>query len=271
MTARGLQRRQEAHVLLSQTVMNPRGWSRLDGQFGSPRTSRSRWLWGLASIVSAMTVMCGLFVATGSGPTFGKEPHRSVLALATAGATVSTRLDDSRFELAVAGRDSAAWRLADLLALADAVAENASATVWLKRSVEDGLVASTGWLAPAAGRVSSRYADARRHPILQSLRPHRGVDIAAPFGTPIVAPRAGVVSDVASLRGYGNVVVVYHGNGVETLYAHCSLVLVRKGQYVRRDDVVALVGDSGLTTGPHVHYEVSVDGLRIDPVDHQWD
>lgn len=124
---------------------------------------------------------------------------------------------------------------------------------------------------PARGYVSSRFLSERFHPVLKRSRPHHGMDIAAPWGAPILVPASGQVIAVRSEPGYGNVVVIDNGGGVETLFAHCSLVLVREGQHVQRNDVIALVGDTGLTTGPHLHYEVRVGGLRIDPLDHRWD
>jgi murein DD-endopeptidase MepM/ murein hydrolase activator NlpD len=125
--------------------------------------------------------------------------------------------------------------------------------------------AATPSIMPARGYVSSPFAAARLDPILHILRPHEGMDVAAPMGTPIVAAAAGVVADVASEDGYGNYVTIDHGYGVVTRYAHCSKVLVVRGQRVKRGQTIALVGSTGESTGPHVHYEVRVNGKPVDP------
>ena len=103
------------------------------------------------------------------------------------------------------------------------------------------------------------------NPILHVARPHLGIDLAAPLGTPIVAPAGGLVVDVATLTGYGKMVTIDHGYGVVTRYAHCSKILVRVGQRVKRDQEIALVGSTGLSTAPHLHYEVIVNGQHVNP------
>ncbi|HET7109607.1 MAG TPA: M23 family metallopeptidase, partial [Gemmatimonadales bacterium] len=92
------------------------------------------------------------------------------------------------------------------------------------------------------------------------------IDVAAPTGTPIEAPAAGRVVEVGWESGYGNVVVLDHGYGIETKFAHTSKVLVRTGQRVKRGDRIALVGSTGLATGPHLHYEVHVNGRPVNPL-----
>ncbi|GIW51818.1 MAG: hypothetical protein KatS3mg081_1173 [Gemmatimonadales bacterium] len=118
---------------------------------------------------------------------------------------------------------------------------------------------------PTRGWLSSTFANARMHPIFHQARPHEGIDISAPMGTPIIAPAAGLVIDVGREPGYGLQVRIDHGYGVITRYAHCSKVLVRVGQRVRRGDTIALVGNSGISTAPHLHYEVEVNGRTQDP------
>jgi murein DD-endopeptidase MepM/ murein hydrolase activator NlpD len=118
---------------------------------------------------------------------------------------------------------------------------------------------------PTRGWLSSSFANARMHPIFHQARPHEGIDISAPMGTPIVAPAAGLVIDVGREPGYGLQLRIDHGYGVVTRYAHCSKVLVRVGQRVRRGDTIALVGNSGISTSPHLHYEVAVNGRTLDP------
>jgi murein DD-endopeptidase MepM/ murein hydrolase activator NlpD len=110
----------------------------------------------------------------------------------------------------------------------------------------------------------------RLHPILKVARPHSGVDISAAWGSPIFTPAAGLVVSLGTEGGYGNLLVIDHGGGVVTRYAHCSQFLVRIGQYVQRGDPVALVGETGLSTGPHLHYELVVNGRRVDPEEYGW-
>jgi murein DD-endopeptidase MepM/ murein hydrolase activator NlpD len=121
-------------------------------------------------------------------------------------------------------------------------------------------------LLPPAGVLTSRFSSSRRHPILGIRRPHLGVDLRAPYGTPILAPSAGVVRRVAREPGFGLMVEIDHGGGIVTRYAHCSRALVREGRQVARGERIAAVGRSGITSGPHLHYEVHVDGRSVDPL-----
>jgi murein DD-endopeptidase MepM/ murein hydrolase activator NlpD len=126
--------------------------------------------------------------------------------------------------------------------------------------------ASVRSLIPFGGALSSDFASGRRHPLLGVRRPHRGVDISAPHGAPIVAPASGVVRRVGREVGYGLVLEIDHGDGVVTRYAHCSRVHVRAGETITRGQRVAAVGRSGLASGPHLHYEVHVHGTSVDPL-----
>jgi murein DD-endopeptidase MepM/ murein hydrolase activator NlpD len=121
-------------------------------------------------------------------------------------------------------------------------------------------------IMPTAGWLSSAFTRSRFHPILHRSRPHEGIDVAAPMGAPIVAPAAGVIKRVAREAGYGLVLEVNHGDGIVTKYAHCSRILVKQGQRVSRGELIAAVGNSGLSTGPHLHYEIHVDGKVVDPL-----
>ena len=140
----------------------------------------------------------------------------------------------------------------------------AEVTDTLERSVER--LASTPSIMPTAGWLSSHFSRSRRHPILHVARPHEGIDVSAPMGAPIVAPAAGRVIKVSRERGYGNVLEIDHGNGIVTKYAHCSRIVVRAGQRVTRGQVIAHVGNSGLSTGPHLHYEIHEHGRVVDPL-----
>ena len=119
-------------------------------------------------------------------------------------------------------------------------------------------------------RVASGYGS-RFHPILKVNKMHNGLDFAASTGTPIYATGDGTIKMAGFNSGYGNVVVIRHGNGYETLYAHMSRIKARNGGKVKRGDVIGYVGSTGLSTGPHLHYEIHKDGKPVDPVMYFYD
>ena len=119
---------------------------------------------------------------------------------------------------------------------------------------------------PVIGAIASRFSRARRHPLLHVIRPHLGVDVAAPRGTTITAPSPGRVSYVGRKFGFGLVVEIQHRDGVSTRYAHLGRAMVSEGDQVTRGMAIATVGTSGLSTGPHLHYEVLVHGHQVDPL-----
>jgi septal ring factor EnvC (AmiA/AmiB activator) len=118
---------------------------------------------------------------------------------------------------------------------------------------------------PAQGPVVSGFG-MRWHPILGGYRMHTGIDIAADYGAPIVASDDGVVLFVGWYGGYGNTVIIDHGGGYSTLYAHCSSILVSQGQAVQRGQAIARVGATGYATGPHLHFEIRVNGVPVNPM-----
>ena len=132
-----------------------------------------------------------------------------------------------------------------------------------QRSYVTGKGSMFNW--PIRGTVSSNYGY-RNHPILKRQILHSGIDIAAPNGTPIKAPAAGEVIYDGWLRGYGRVVVLDHGRGYSTLYAHLSASLVKEGQVVKSGATIAKVGKTGNTTGYHLHFEVRVFGTPENPI-----
>ncbi len=119
---------------------------------------------------------------------------------------------------------------------------------------------------PVVGTIVSGFSASRRHPILNVLRPHRGIDIAAVRGTRVAAPANGRVSFVGRRFAMGLMVEITHEGGITTRYAHLRAAFVREGQQVTRGEAIATVGTSGLTTGPHLHYEVAVNGVAVDPL-----
>ncbi|MCL6270493.1 peptidoglycan DD-metalloendopeptidase family protein [Sansalvadorimonas sp. 2012CJ34-2] len=117
-------------------------------------------------------------------------------------------------------------------------------------------------------RISSPFNPNRLHPIFKTKRPHRGVDYAAPTGTPIKAAGDGVVKLAGRQKGYGNVVIIKHPNNIETLYAHQSRIArsLKKGQRVKQGQTIGYVGQTGWATGPHLHYEFRVSGRHRNPL-----
>ena len=133
-------------------------------------------------------------------------------------------------------------------------------------AVHSARLSATPSIMPTQGWLSSAFSSMRSHPILHVARPHEGIDVTAPMGTPIEAPAAGVVREAGWDSGYGNTIVIDHGFGTVTKFAHASKILVREGQRVSRGQRIALVGNTGLATGPHLHYEVHVNGRPVDPL-----
>ncbi len=121
------------------------------------------------------------------------------------------------------------------------------------------------WPAPGNNNISSPFGY-RIHPILKTKKLHTGIDIPAATGSKIVAGAAGTVIYSGSLGGYGKTIMLDHGGGIVTLYAHNSSLLVNEGQVVQRGEQVAKAGSTGLSTGPHCHFEVRKDGAYIDPM-----
>lgn len=119
--------------------------------------------------------------------------------------------------------------------------------------------------APVSGQLSSGFGW-RTDPINGSNRFHAGVDIAAPSGTPIYAPQNAKVAYSGTYKGYGNVVVLDHGYGLYTLYGHTSTYYVRAGEFISQGQVIAAVGTSGRSTGPHLHFEVHQNGQYVNPL-----
>ncbi len=117
-------------------------------------------------------------------------------------------------------------------------------------------------------RISSRFSNGRKHPILNKIRAHKGVDYAAARGTPIKSAGDGKVLLAGRKGGYGNTVVIQHGNRYRTLYAHMQGFAkgVRNGASVKQGQIIGYIGTTGLSTGPHLHYEFQVDGVHVDPL-----
>ena len=181
------------------------------------------------------------------GPTLASRP-----ALPDEGPAVR-RSQEIRVDL------DALIRRADLLASSFDEAKDSLAS-------QSRRLAATPSIMPTQGWLTSAFSSMRAHPILHVSRPHEGIDVVAPMGSPIEAPAAGVVTDAGWESGYGNTVTIDHGYGIVTKFAHSSKLLVKTGQHVSRGQRIALVGSTGLATGPHLHYEVHVNGRPVDPL-----
>jgi len=122
-----------------------------------------------------------------------------------------------------------------------------------------------GWPVPSNGTVISGYG-IRMHPVFKVYRQHTGIDIPARHGASVVAADTGTVLTSAYNSTYGNYIVISHGNGVTTLYAHLSSRRVSENATVTKGQVIGLIGSTGISTGPHLHFEVSINGSRVNPV-----
>ena len=146
-----------------------------------------------------------------------------------------------------------------LLAQSAALAEQIRGAQRGAGTTGDGQPSAAGLIWPCDGVVVSGFG-------MRWGRMHEGIDIGCAYGTPNRAAAAGTVIHAGWLGGYGNLVVVDHGNGLSTAYAHASSILVSVGQSVSQGQTVSLVGSTGNSTGPHLHFEVRVNGVAVDPL-----
>lgn len=130
---------------------------------------------------------------------------------------------------------------------------------------QHSLLSSTPSVAPVRGLYTSGFGY-RISPFTGKRQLHSGIDLSAPTGTQVYAPADGVVSKIENDPGYGKVLVISHGYGFSTLYGHNSKINVKVGQKVKRGELISEVGSTGRSTGPHLHYEVRVNGVEVNPV-----
>ncbi len=148
--------------------------------------------------------------------------------------------------------------------------QDARAVFQAWKRLDTGLTATLGVSVPSRQplekmSLSSSYG-MRVHPITGRVARHNGIDIPAPYGTPIYATADGTVGRAQRLGGYGNYVEIEHGNAIETRYGHMSRFVVQSGQHVKKGDIIGYVGSTGRSTGNHLHYEVRIDGAPVNPL-----
>ena len=132
---------------------------------------------------------------------------------------------------------------------------------------DNGATGSMMWPCPSCHTITSEFGW-RYHPIYHTQKYHSGVDIGASYGASIVAADGGTVITAGAVSGYGNCVVINHGNGITTLYGHMSSIAVSSGQKVSKGQTIGYVGSTGNSTGPHLHWEVTVNGVRQNPLNY---
>ncbi|SDN40954.1 Peptidase family M23 [Desulfonauticus submarinus] len=130
---------------------------------------------------------------------------------------------------------------------------------------KQAILASTPSIWPTQGWISSGFGY-RISPFTGQREFHKGLDISGPVGTPIIAPADGVVVFYGVNGGYGLSLLIDHGNGITTRYAHLQKAVVKKGERVKRGEIIAYMGNSGRSTGPHLHYEVRINGVPVNPL-----
>ena len=132
------------------------------------------------------------------------------------------------------------------------------------------IMASLPLTWPARGAINSEFG-MRKDPFDGAREHHGGIDIDVPLGGPVTAPAAGVVAAAGRVRDYGNFITIDHGNDVRSLYGHLSSISVRTGDHVDKGEVIGRAGSTGRSTGPHLHYEVRVNGRAVNPRDFLWE
>ncbi|MGI8611153.1 MAG: M23 family metallopeptidase [Sphingomicrobium sp.] len=211
--------------------------------------------------------------AAGVSPQSAAEYLRALATEIDVGSEIAA---DDRFDLVIASRRAATGERQTgslLYAGVDrAAAPDLQLVKWgsLGRSswvdaADIGRPAAAGMLWPVAGRITSGFGY-RIHPILRFARMHRGVDFGAGWGSPIVAAADGQVAAAGWAGGYGRQVRIVHAGGIGTSYSHMSQIVAEPGSHVRRGQLIGYVGSSGLSTGPHLHYEVTRAGQAVNPL-----
>jgi murein DD-endopeptidase MepM/ murein hydrolase activator NlpD len=206
---------------------------------------------GLDTAIDTLVVADSIFYSSISMPVESQELRQLV---------------DSASHVPVEGFAAVDENRPDAFVLSRRIAEqqNFIDTLKARLLVGQDIIEHLPTLVPCNGSRSSGFG-VRFHPIYHTEKMHTGVDLAAPTGTPIYSAGSGTVVFAGWQHGYGNVVEIDHGYGYHTLYGHSSKLLVKVGDKVMRGDRIALVGSTGGSTGPHLHYETIVDSVKINP------
>ena len=179
--------------------------------------------------------------------------------------TVSRSSIASNPTISFVGKISELKALLNFLEDADKKEDKLFADLAEKKSELENYLNSLPTFWPTEGIIESGFGN-RLHPVYRKYMVHSGVDIGGKKGNPIYAAASGTVVAAGKNGGYGYMIDIDHGNGLVTRYAHCSKILVRKWQKVKVGEKIAEVGDTGVTTGPHLHFEILLNGKAIDPV-----
>jgi murein DD-endopeptidase MepM/ murein hydrolase activator NlpD len=178
---------------------------------------------------------------------------------------VSAKVSTTKVELSKIQMDRA--KLKRALDEMEATSRRLEAKIRRSQQSNHGKILGTGQLCwPVSGRRITSPFGWRVHPILKKTKFHSGIDIAVPSGTPVKAADGGIVLVSGWQGGYGNFVAIDHGKGISTCYGHNSRLLVRVGQRVEKGQQIAISGNTGLSTGPHLHFEVRVNGNPVNPL-----
>ena len=210
------------------------------------------------------------YVATDEGrrpSALNEEAHKALLT------KESTAMAQPLIHRVVPEEDFVINKMSNRIELAVAntlVTEKKVMQLWENLSERQNFIRATPSIKPAPGWFSSRFG-IRADPFTGRPTMHSGLDIAARYGAPVYSAADGIVSFVGYQNGYGNIVAIDHGYGIQTRYAHNSKVHVKVGDQVRRFDRVASIGNSGRSTGAHLHYEVRVRGVAVDPINYILD
>lgn len=201
----------------------------------------------IQSVVCAMIVISALVIKLAAPKSYAQIKSVYTAAINEQDITFS---DIYWFVNGVFNKNSAAGG-SDELTLPESVTQNA-------------YVLSSPISAVCKGKVTSEFGW-RTHPITKKLGFHTGIDIANKKGTPISAAFSGSIQDCGTNEAYGNYVLMRHSDNLYTFYGHCDSLNVRKGMNIRRGEVIAYMGSTGYSTGPHLHFEIRIEGKRVDP------
>jgi len=199
---------------------------------------------------------------------FEVEPLNSYMRDAGSGGNVNSEVSKSRYSKLINSLDHRLDQLAKKL-----VVQSKSYDDVVEMAVnKEKRLAARPAIQPVSIKELTRFGSSfgyRLHPILHVMRMHAGIDLTCPRGTNIFVTADGVVREAGyTSGGYGNKILVDHGYGYKTLYGHCEKVLVKPGDVVKRGDVIGIVGSTGLSTCPHLHYEVHVNGNAVNPINY---